>query len=242
MPGELNNILTIGEISMDGHQTEYMETLTYILPDMEEEKLKELLLGIDVSFSEGADFRSHVFIKLAERGFYTEAQEAKNIPLYDISFDEPKVIKLTMEWHDPDRYLCGGMTLEEVVRDEASNIVDGGWVDNGIGHYEYGGCPGYHTQIDYEYEIRAKEVEWFENFSLLMTDEDLADYLATIADEGASVSIKDGDDIAYLTVSNVKAISITPVTKTYRGKVDGEWQITATRKMYKYWFSATVGE
>lgn len=242
MPGELNNILTIEEVNMNGHEKEYLDTLTNILPDMEAEQLKELLLGIEVSFPEGDDFRSHVFIKLAERGFYTEAQEAKNIPLYDISFDDPKETERLTEWHDPDRYLCGGTTLEDVVDDEAANIVDGGWVDNGIGHYEYGGCPGYHTQVDYEYSINAVDVEWFEHLAELMTDKELAEHLAGIEEEGASVSIKDGDDIAYLTVSNVKATSITPVTLNYSGKVDGEWQITATRTLYRYWFSATVGE
>ena len=145
---------------MDGHQTEYMEALTHILPTLHEEVLKELLLDIEVSFSEGEDFRHHVFVKLVERGYMQEAVEAKNTPLYDISFDEPEEYKMLTEWHDPERYLfVRNLSLEEAVEAEAQDIVDGGWVDNGIGPYEYGGCPGYHTQIDYEYSINEVEVE-----------------------------------------------------------------------------------
>jgi hypothetical protein len=230
---------------MNGHQLDYLDTLMHIMcirASLPEANGKEIRNEIEASFDEDGDLRHHTFVKLAEKGLYNAAQIAKDTPLYEIGFDEPKVIKLTMEWHDPDRYLSGGCPLEDVVRDEASNIVDGGWVDNGIGHYEYGGCPGYHTQIDYEYSINEIEIEWFENFAELMTDEELAEHLATIADEGASVSIKDGDDTAYLKVTDVKVTSITPVTKTYSGKVDGEWKIVETRKLYKYWFIATVGE
>lgn len=242
MPGELNNILTIEEVTMNGHEKEYLDTLTNILPTMKAEQLKELLLGIEASFPEGEDFRHHVFIKLAERGFYAEAQESKNIPLYSVGFDDPEDYEMLTEWHDPDRYLSRGLTLEEVVRDEVEDIIDGGMVDNGIGHYEYGGCPGYHSQVDYEYSVNEKEVEWFENFAELMTDKELAEHLANVEYEGASVSINEGKETVALTVSNVKATSITPTTLNYSGKVDGEWKITATRKMYKYWFSATVGE
>jgi len=224
---------------MDAHQIEYLDTLMHILP---EANGKDIRNKIEVSFDKGDDLRHHTFVKLVEMGYWREAEAAKNTPLYDIIFDEPEEYKMLTEWHDPERYLMGDMTLQDVVDDEAEDIIDGGWVDNGIGPYEYGGCPGYHTQIDYEYSINEVEVEWFENFDHPLSDKELAEHLANVKYEGASVSIKDGEGTAPLTVTNVKATSITLVTLNYRGKVDGEWQITATREMYKYWFSATVGE
>ena len=224
---------------MDAHQIEYLDTLMYILPEANGKDVRD---KIEVSFDEGDDLRHHTFVKLVEMGYLREAEDAKKTPLYDISFDEPQSTKLTLDQHDPERYLGGDMTLQDVVDDEAADIVDGGWVDNGIGHYEYGGCPGYHTQVDYEYSINAVDVEWFEHFAELMNDTELSEHLAGIEEEGASVSIKDGDDIAHLTVSNVKVTSITPINKSYRGEVDGEWRTLETRTLYRYWFSATVGE
>lgn len=224
---------------MNVHQTEYLTNVGYLLPDDVD---ATIIKQIEASFDDDSDLRHHTFVTLANMGYYDLAAYSKEIPLYDISFDETKVIKLTTEWHNPDRYLSGGCALEEVMRDMASDIVDGGWVDNGIGHYEYAGCPGYHSQIDYEYEIRSAEVEWFEHFAELLTDEEITERLAEIMDEGASVSIKDGDESVGLSVSDLRVTSITPVTKTYSGKVDGEWKVVETRKLFKYWFSATVGE
>ena len=224
---------------MNAHQIEYLTNVGYLLPDGEE---AEIIKQIEASFDENADLRHHTFVTLANMGYYDLAADTKEIPLYQISFDEPHVVELTTEWHSPDRYLSGGSELEDVVRDMASDIVDGGWVDNGIGHYEYGGCPGYHSQIDYEYEIRSVDVEWFEHFPELLTDEELTERLAEIMEEGASVSIQDGDGSVGLSVSDLKVTSITPVTKTYNGKVDGEWKVIESRKLYRYWFSATVGE
>jgi len=224
---------------MDAHQIEYLDTLMHILP---EANGKDVRNKIEVSFDEGDDLRHHTFVKLVEMGYLREAEDAKKTPLYDISFDEPKSTKFNTPHHNPERYLGGGMTLQNVVDDEVEDIVDGGWVDNGIGHYEYGGCPGYHTQVDYEYSINEGAVEWFEHFADLMTDKELSEHLAGIEEEGASVSINEGKETVYLTVSNVKAISITPVNKSYRGEVDGEWRTLETRTLYRYWFSATVGE
>lgn len=224
---------------MNVHQTQYLERISFFIP---EEKREEVITEIKASFDESDDLRQHTFVTLAKLGHYDAAANAKNEPLYDITFSDPYEGKMLSERHDPDRYKDVGSTgWQEIVEDDANEIVEGYYEDTGIGHYEYGGCPGYHSQVDFEYQVHETEVEWSENFDELMTDKELTEYLQETVDDCVTVTVGSNEKVT-LSICDVKACSITPVTLNYRGEVDGEWKTTATRKMYRYDFSGTVGE
>ena len=187
------------------------------------------------------DLQHFTMKTLVEEGFFHEASQVASIPVYYtqcLNFIERNQKRLT-EWHDPEKVVAScSHTLDQAMGD-APEYVNGNWVDNGIGHYEYQGCPGFHTQPDYEYEVVEGPIEWWEASKTILTDEELKELMEV--DGTFSVTIE-GAASVELAVHDVEMTLVEVTEVKYSGKVNDKWVTTHTENLYIYNFSGIVRE
>ena len=202
----------------------------------------ERMICIVKEYIKYEDDLQHFTMKaLVEEGFFHEASQVTSIPIYytpDLTFVERHQKRLT-EWHDPKKVVAScSHTLDQAMGD-AREYVDGNWVDNGIGPYEYQGCPGFHTQADYEYEVKDGPIEWWEASKTILTKEELKELMEVDGTFSVTVS---GAASVELAVHDVEMTLVEVTEVKYSGKVNDKWVTTHTENLYIYNFSGIVRE